>query len=159
MGWLSNNLAPHYVRATGIGFLVAVANCAAFVATFSYLAKDACVLKCGRGCPLLTESDPTTYLATASISAPWPCVSSLSPVVYCTANGRTRRERRVRGTIDSLRAAKASSAIDTQASATLSSLTERTSRVPVRSTLLKKRLILCGRPPHALLVSRLLLLQ
>lgn len=41
MGWLSNNLAPHYVRATGIGFLIAVANCAAFVATFSYLTKDA----------------------------------------------------------------------------------------------------------------------
>jgi hypothetical protein len=41
MGWLSNNLAPHYVRATGIGFIIAVANCAAFVATFSYLTKDA----------------------------------------------------------------------------------------------------------------------
>jgi hypothetical protein len=41
MGWLSNNLAPHYVRATGVGFQIAVANCAAFVATFAYLSKDA----------------------------------------------------------------------------------------------------------------------
>jgi hypothetical protein len=53
MGWLSNNLAPHYVRATGIGFLVAVANCAAFVATFSYLTKDAYVLEIIRGLTLL----------------------------------------------------------------------------------------------------------
>lgn len=44
MGWLSNNLAPHYVRATGIGFEVAFANCAAFVATFTYLQKDGLVL-------------------------------------------------------------------------------------------------------------------
>lgn len=41
MAWLSNNLSPHYVRATGTGFQVAVANCAAFVATFTYLSKDA----------------------------------------------------------------------------------------------------------------------
>ncbi|KAI3392297.1 hypothetical protein diail_5905 [Diaporthe ilicicola] len=41
MGWLSNNLAPHYVRATGVGFMIALANCAAFPATFIYLAKDA----------------------------------------------------------------------------------------------------------------------
>ncbi|OAL17859.1 hypothetical protein AYO22_11203 [Fonsecaea multimorphosa] len=40
-GWLANNLAPHYVRATGIGFQVTVANCAAFIATFAYLSKDA----------------------------------------------------------------------------------------------------------------------
>ncbi|KAL8796542.1 MAG: hypothetical protein Q9195_001216 [Heterodermia aff. obscurata] len=41
MGWLSNNLAPHYVRATGTGFQLAIANCAAFIATFTYLKKDA----------------------------------------------------------------------------------------------------------------------
>ncbi|KAJ5153558.1 uncharacterized protein N7482_010036 [Penicillium canariense] len=41
MGWLSNNLAPHYVRATGIGFEIAFANCAAFIASFIYLSKDA----------------------------------------------------------------------------------------------------------------------
>ncbi|KAI1324291.1 MFS transporter-like protein [Xylariaceae sp. FL0255] len=41
MGWLSNNLAPHYVRATGIGFLIAFANSSAFISTFIYLAKDA----------------------------------------------------------------------------------------------------------------------
>ena len=40
MGWLSNNLAPHYVRATGGGLQIAFANCAAFVATFTYLTKD-----------------------------------------------------------------------------------------------------------------------
>lgn len=41
MAWLSNNLSPHYVRATGTGALVGFANCAAFVATFTYLSKDA----------------------------------------------------------------------------------------------------------------------
>ena len=41
MGWLNNNLGPHYVRATGTGLQIAVANCAAFGATFTYLKKDA----------------------------------------------------------------------------------------------------------------------
>jgi hypothetical protein len=41
MGWLSHNLALHYVRATGISFQIAIANCAAFAATFAYLTKDA----------------------------------------------------------------------------------------------------------------------
>ncbi|KAF2446267.1 MFS general substrate transporter [Karstenula rhodostoma CBS 690.94] len=41
MGWLSNNLAPHYVRATGTGFQIMIANMAAFIATFTYLEKDA----------------------------------------------------------------------------------------------------------------------
>ncbi|GAM35423.1 hypothetical protein TCE0_017r03743 [Talaromyces pinophilus] len=41
VGWLSNNLAPHYVRATGIGFQIAIANCAAFIASFIYRSKDA----------------------------------------------------------------------------------------------------------------------
>lgn len=41
LGWLSNNLAPHYVRATGIGYQVAFGNCGAFVATFTYLTTDA----------------------------------------------------------------------------------------------------------------------
>lgn len=40
-GWLANNTAPHYVRATASGFQIGVANLAAFVATFTYLAKDA----------------------------------------------------------------------------------------------------------------------
>ncbi|KAI8634917.1 MFS transporter-like protein [Xylariaceae sp. FL1651] len=40
MGWLSNNLAPHYVRATGIGFLIAFANSSAFISTFIYLPAD-----------------------------------------------------------------------------------------------------------------------
>lgn len=41
MGWLANNLAPHYVRATGTGFQIMVANLAAFIATFTYLPNDA----------------------------------------------------------------------------------------------------------------------
>jgi hypothetical protein len=41
MSWLVNNLAPHYVRATGTGFQICIANCAAFLATFTYVAKDA----------------------------------------------------------------------------------------------------------------------
>ncbi|KAL0262244.1 hypothetical protein SLS55_003683 [Diplodia seriata] len=41
MGWLANNLAPHYVRATGTGFQLMIANMAAFIATFTYLQKDA----------------------------------------------------------------------------------------------------------------------
>lgn len=44
MGWLSNNTAPHYVRAVAIGTQIAIANCAAFVATFTYLSKDAYVI-------------------------------------------------------------------------------------------------------------------
>lgn len=39
--WLSNNLAPHYTKATGVGFQVAIANCSAFIATFTYLKEDA----------------------------------------------------------------------------------------------------------------------
>jgi hypothetical protein len=41
LAWLSNNLAPHYVKATGLGFIVAFGNCGAFVATWSYLPEDA----------------------------------------------------------------------------------------------------------------------
>jgi len=41
MGWCNNNLAPHYVRATGTGAQIMVANMAAFIATFTYLTKDA----------------------------------------------------------------------------------------------------------------------
>ena len=33
LAWLSNNLAPHYTKATGLGFQVAIGNCGAFVAT------------------------------------------------------------------------------------------------------------------------------
>ncbi|KAI8951976.1 MFS transporter-like protein [Xylaria longipes] len=40
LGWLSNNMAPHFVRATGIGFLIAFANTSAFISTFIYLPKD-----------------------------------------------------------------------------------------------------------------------
>ncbi|KAI0448142.1 MFS transporter-like protein [Xylaria telfairii] len=40
MGRVSNNMAPHFVRATGIGFMIAFANTSAFVSTFIYLPKD-----------------------------------------------------------------------------------------------------------------------
>ncbi|KAL8819372.1 MAG: hypothetical protein Q9223_002186 [Gallowayella weberi] len=40
MGWLANNLAPHYVRATGTGLQLAIANTSAFIATFTYLERD-----------------------------------------------------------------------------------------------------------------------
>jgi MFS family permease len=41
LGWLANNTGPHYVRATATGFQIAFANCAAFIATFTYIATDA----------------------------------------------------------------------------------------------------------------------
>nr|POF17465.1 putative transporter c11d3.18c [Quercus suber] len=41
LAWLSNNLAPHYIKATGLGLQVALGNCGAFVATFTYLSTDA----------------------------------------------------------------------------------------------------------------------
>ncbi len=41
IGWTSNNLAPHYVRATGVGLVISIANCSAFIGTFIYLRKDA----------------------------------------------------------------------------------------------------------------------
>ncbi|KAH8885500.1 MFS general substrate transporter [Thozetella sp. PMI_491] len=40
-GWLPNNLAPHYVRATGIGFVIGFSNLAAFISTFIYTADFA----------------------------------------------------------------------------------------------------------------------
>ncbi|KAF1846006.1 MFS general substrate transporter [Cucurbitaria berberidis CBS 394.84] len=40
MGWASNNLAPHYVRAVGIGIVISIANCSAFIGTFIYLQRD-----------------------------------------------------------------------------------------------------------------------
>lgn len=40
-GWASNNLAPHYVRAVGIGMVISIANCSAFIGTFIYLQRDA----------------------------------------------------------------------------------------------------------------------
>ncbi|KXX82963.1 High-affinity nicotinic acid transporter [Madurella mycetomatis] len=41
MGWVSNNLAPHYVRAVGVGLVISIANCSAFIGTFVYLQRDA----------------------------------------------------------------------------------------------------------------------
>ena len=41
MGWVGNNMAPHYVRAVGVGVVISVANCSSFIGTFIYLQKDA----------------------------------------------------------------------------------------------------------------------
>ncbi|KAK3374541.1 MFS transporter-like protein [Podospora didyma] len=40
MGWVANNLAPHYVRAVGVGIVISIANCSAFIGTFIYLQRD-----------------------------------------------------------------------------------------------------------------------
>ncbi|KAK3695680.1 major facilitator superfamily domain-containing protein [Podospora appendiculata] len=40
MGWVANNLAPHYVRAVGVGVVISIANCSAFIGTFIYLQRD-----------------------------------------------------------------------------------------------------------------------
>jgi len=41
IGWLANNSAPHYVRATTSAMQIALANFAAFIATFTYITNDA----------------------------------------------------------------------------------------------------------------------
>ncbi|KAK0719046.1 major facilitator superfamily domain-containing protein [Apiosordaria backusii] len=41
MGWVANNLASHYVRAVGVGIVISIANCSAFIGTFIYLQRDA----------------------------------------------------------------------------------------------------------------------
>lgn len=38
--WLSNNLAPHYARATGLGSATAIGQMGAIVASFTYLERD-----------------------------------------------------------------------------------------------------------------------
>ncbi|KAF2832316.1 MFS general substrate transporter [Ophiobolus disseminans] len=40
MGWISNNVAPHYVRAVAVGIVISIANCSAFIGTFIYLQRD-----------------------------------------------------------------------------------------------------------------------
>ena len=39
--WIANNLHPHYIRASGVAFLIGTATCGGFVATYSYIATDA----------------------------------------------------------------------------------------------------------------------
>ncbi|PNS15497.1 hypothetical protein CAC42_756 [Sphaceloma murrayae] len=41
MGWLANNLSPHFTRATGTGAQIMFANMAAFIATWTYIQDDA----------------------------------------------------------------------------------------------------------------------
>ncbi|KAM7188819.1 putative transporter [Naviculisporaceae sp. PSN 640] len=41
MGWVANNLSPHYVRAVGVGVVISLANCSAFIGTFIYIQRDA----------------------------------------------------------------------------------------------------------------------
>ena len=94
MGWLSNNLAPHYVRATGIGFLVAVANCAAFVATFTYLTKDSYVLNHIREWDLLIQPSPDYVLGhSINIGALVLCIVVVScGILYCKFENKKRAE-------------------------------------------------------------------
>jgi MFS family permease len=40
MAWVSNNTAPHYVRAVSVGVVISIANCSAFIGTFIYLQTD-----------------------------------------------------------------------------------------------------------------------
>ncbi|KAH3954998.1 hypothetical protein HBH70_035880 [Parastagonospora nodorum] len=40
MAWISNNVAPHYVRAVAVGMVISIANCSAFIGTFIYLQRD-----------------------------------------------------------------------------------------------------------------------
>lgn len=41
LSWLTNNSAPHYTRATSTVLSQSIGNFAAFVSTYSYIAKDA----------------------------------------------------------------------------------------------------------------------
>ncbi|MCJ1306865.1 hypothetical protein MMC25_000509 [Agyrium rufum] len=78
MGWLANNLAPHYTRATGVGLQICIANCAAFIATFTYLTKDA-----------------PRFVAGHSINIgmlAWSIALSVMTVLYCTWENK-KRER------------------------------------------------------------------
>lgn len=64
LAWLSNNLAPHYTKATGLGFQVAIGNCGAFVATFTYLSsKQTDRYEGGMNHLLLPVSDTTLAFA------------------------------------------------------------------------------------------------
>ncbi|KAH0373065.1 MFS general substrate transporter, partial [Aureobasidium melanogenum] len=76
MGWLANNLAPHYVRATGTGAQIMIANCAAFIATFTYLSKDA-----------------PRYITGHAINIGMLCLSLIitsSMLVYCSWENKKR---------------------------------------------------------------------
>lgn len=82
MGWLANNLAPHYVRATGTGLQIAIANCSAFIATFTYLKKDA--------------PNYTTGHAINLGMLVFSLILSTTNITYCTWENR----RRLRGERD-----------------------------------------------------------
>jgi len=60
MGWAANNLAPHYVRAVGVGIIISIANCSAFIGTYIYLARDAYVLHSSQG-ELLNFADCCSF--------------------------------------------------------------------------------------------------
>ncbi|MCJ1371593.1 hypothetical protein MMC20_002812 [Loxospora ochrophaea] len=81
MGWLANNLSPHYARATGIGFQIAFANCSAFIATFTYLTQDA-----------------PRYVAGHSINIAflvWSILLSITTILYVKwANGKREKGER-----------------------------------------------------------------
>ncbi|KAE9985322.1 hypothetical protein EG328_007575 [Venturia inaequalis] len=78
MGWLANNVAPHYVRATATGVQIMVGNMAAFIATFTYLTKDA-----------------PKYTTGHAINIGMLCMSlmlSTILILYCKWENKQRRE-------------------------------------------------------------------
>ncbi|KAI4720709.1 MFS general substrate transporter [Aureobasidium sp. EXF-10727] len=84
MGWLANNLAPHYVRATGTGAQIMIANCAAFIATFTYLSKDA---------SRLTRPKRPRFITGHALNIGMLCLSLIitsSLLVYCSWENKKR---------------------------------------------------------------------
>lgn len=101
MGWLANNSAPHYVRATAMGFQICIANCAAFLATFVYVQKDAydSQRRFGSGLPANeSRADRSTPWVIRSTSGRWCCASYLSSYRWLTRRSRTANETRADGT-------------------------------------------------------------
>ncbi|OAL25824.1 hypothetical protein AYO20_10379 [Fonsecaea nubica] len=78
LAWLSNNAAPHYVRATSSGLQLGVGNCAAFIATYSYLAKDA---------PEYTMGHSINIGAAILF-----CIMTTSTMLYCRWENRQREQ-------------------------------------------------------------------
>jgi MFS family permease len=71
MGWLANNTAPHYVRATASGLQICVANLAAFVATFTYVKSDSPRYTTGHAINLGTLGLTLIVTATTMLYCKW----------------------------------------------------------------------------------------
>jgi hypothetical protein len=76
MGWLANNLAPHYIRATETRFQIMIAHFAAFLATFTYIKSDAYVT-CAKFCSqikLTMVQAEIYYRSCDQYRCPWTCL-------------------------------------------------------------------------------------